>query len=248
MSKTPWSVGVSLTFAALVVPVSFVAGADQDSVADLLTRHKAALDRIATVQTKALKVYTGPSKQTTTTTFIKKGDEYRYTETSFQNGKDIGGILDILVTGGVARVVSRFPADGGGRGQYTFGASRKQADDLLCFCDPWLDLGLEFPTVKGLGRYPLAKLIADAKSVKVSSDSHSGNPCTRLDVVQDLTESGVRRELSYWFDPKRNDLVSKYEYRVQGERLEFEVVEFLEYEPGRFFPQALHSNHFDASD
>jgi hypothetical protein len=146
------------------------------------------------------------------------------------------GTEDYVVKNSEIRQVARGLREPGGRPEYH--AARRPATERFCLCDAWTLLEID---LSGPGGRPctLDEFLDLAQGgPKVTRVKLDGRDCIKA-VVRLRDVSGQNVTATTWHDISHNYLLWRSECRFESDgdyRIEGEITDFLEAEPGIFFP------------
>lgn len=207
-------------------------GGDEEALAVVRDRHRAAREGIRTLSADVTIEITFPEKK-----LFMRGKYWRSLGTvrvqEFPPGTD--NIEEHLLKDGEIRSVGRHRLPDGRYDRH--GAGRDSAATLLAMCDVWREMLLDFSS-PSVTRYDYDRFLALAKRPPTARREKSdGVDCVRVSMTVSA-DDGIEWAYTFWHDIERNYLIRKMTMDVgKGDTTsEYEITEFREAVPGVFVP------------
>jgi hypothetical protein len=219
-----------VTLSTLLCPSHLSAEEQADLLAVVRAAHRAARESIHTLSATVTIERTFPKNEV-----LIAGQYWR--SLGLVRVREVAptGTNDYLLKDSEIRQVSCGVRPGGGANLYT--ASRKPPTEMLCMCDVWPQMLIEFGGPAG-GQYDFDRFLEFAKEgPKLKYETLDGRQCIRLTMSLALSTGG-ESAITLWHDVAYNYLVRKLvaKYRKTGGWGEVEILDFLESPPGVFLP------------
>lgn len=214
-----WLVAVCI----LELPLSVRAEDERELLALVKAGHRSAQESIHTLSCTVSHEADVPKH-----TLLKTGKYFRSGSVARIQDEQPTGTVDHFYLereSEVREVVRNRP----GTGQPAWAVGRRRCTELAHPLDVWRLMFLEFDLL-----LPTAK-----NTPRVKREKFAGRTCVRV-TIDILTET----EVTFWFDVGRNYLLWKRDWVGKSHRNESEILEFVEPEPGMYFPTKLGAKSF----
>lgn len=165
--------------------------------------------------------------------YWRDGDRIR-----IDSAQPSGGVVTAWVIGAEVRSLQPFRVHGSNIQKM---AAARFPRTMLLDGNVWAEMSLEFILARTGGSIPIDELLTHAKSrPSTNRRTRQGRSIVELRVeVEDyntFTQTSFPVNYEIWFDPARNFHVLQFVKVMPEMRQVFQISEFLEFIPGRFFP------------